>query len=80
MTELSHDQLRAICDAIDFKVRHLEKLSWQMLPFVSPREFVAHNTIIESVYQEIKQLKEAKAAVSKVYEELLKQLRRTETR
>ena len=72
MTKLSHNQLRAIWGAIDFKVGHLEKLNFQMLPFVPPKELAAYNKIIDNVYEEIGRLNEARAAISKVYEELLK--------
>lgn len=35
-------------------------------------ELAAHNKIIDNVYKEVAELQEARTAVSKVYEELLK--------
>ena len=71
MTKFSYNQLSAIWEAIDFKIAHLEGLSWRTLPFVPPNDLAAYNRIIDNVYKEVARLNEAKRAVSKVYEELL---------
>lgn len=72
MTKLSFEHLHAVWGAIEYKLAYLEGLHLQILPFIPPDGFEAHDKVIDNVYKEVARLKEAKTTVSKVYEEMHK--------